>query len=56
MVCAIDCIKEHNEGKNSLGLIQSQKAKDIKHGVRNKPKKASCIAKSLDKGKEGDAN
>ena len=56
MVGAIDCFMEYNEWKTSLGLIQSQKAKDIKQGVRNKSKKASCIAKYLDKGQESDAN
>ena len=49
MVGAIDCIKEHNEWKTGFGLIQSLKSKEIKHGIRNKPKKASYIAKSLDR-------
>ena len=35
-----------------MGYIQSQKAKDGEQGVKNKLEKASCIAKSLDKGKK----
>ena len=32
-----------------MGIIQSRKEQEQKLGLRNKPKKASCIAKSLDK-------